>query len=182
MTVPSGRYSTTMRRDALLDAAEGLLAHSGSRALTLAAVAQRAGVSKGGLLYHFATKEALVAGLVKRLITELDEQIARYDDGTPAGYARAYVQATFDTLGEAPQSQRRWAAVVAAAAEAHMLDPMRDALRRWHRRDETGADSVALRIVRLAADGLWENVVLDPGLFNVADLDALRVRLLEMAQ
>jgi len=171
-----------MRRDHLLDAAEALLAEAGTRALTLAAVAQRAGVSKGGLLYHFATKEALVAALVERLITDFDELISRFDDGTPEGHARAYVQATFDSLAEAAQSQRRWTAVIAAATEAHRLDPLRAALRRWHRRDETAVDPVALRIARLAADGLWENLVLDPGLFDVADVEALRVRLLELTR
>jgi AcrR family transcriptional regulator len=168
-----------MRRDQLLDAAEALLAEAGTRALTLAAVAQRAGVSKGGLLYHFATKKTLVAALVERLITEFDEAVGRYDDGTPAGHARAYVQATFDALAAAPQSQRRWAAVIAAATDAHMLEPLRQALRRWHRRD---ADPVESRIARLAADGLWENVVLDPGLFDAADLEAVRLRLVEMTR
>ena len=56
-----------MRRDELLDAAEEVLCDQGSAALTLAAVADRAGVSKGGLLYHYGSKEALIKGMVERL-------------------------------------------------------------------------------------------------------------------
>ena len=65
-----------MKKDALLDAAEALLWEQGTQALTLTAVADRAGVSKGGLLYHFPTKEALIRGLVARLIEEFDALIA----------------------------------------------------------------------------------------------------------
>ena len=34
--------------------------------LTLEAVAKEAGVSKGGLLYHFSNKEALIEGMIVR--------------------------------------------------------------------------------------------------------------------
>ena len=54
-------------REAVLDAFESLLIEVGERAATLDAVARRAGVSKGGLLYHFPNKEALIAVLLDRL-------------------------------------------------------------------------------------------------------------------
>ena len=54
-------------RDAVLDAFEELLIDVGERAATLDAVAKRAGVSKGGLLYHFPNKEALIAAVLERL-------------------------------------------------------------------------------------------------------------------
>ena len=55
-------------RDRLLDAAEALLVEAGPRGLTLDAVAAAARVSKGGLLYHFRSKDALVEGLVMHKI------------------------------------------------------------------------------------------------------------------
>ena len=54
-------------RDAVLDAFEELLIDVGERAATLDAVAKRAGVSKGGLLYHFPNKEALITATLERL-------------------------------------------------------------------------------------------------------------------
>ena len=54
-------------RDRVLDAYETLLIEAGPGAATLDAVAAAAGVSKGGLLYHFASKDALAAGLLARL-------------------------------------------------------------------------------------------------------------------
>ena len=54
-------------RARVLDAFENLVIEHGERAGTLAATAQEAGVSKGGLLYHFGSKDALVQGLAERL-------------------------------------------------------------------------------------------------------------------
>ncbi|WP_130014071.1 TetR/AcrR family transcriptional regulator [Serinicoccus sediminis] len=54
-------------RSRLLDAFEELVIEHGERAGTLAATAEHAGVSKGGLLYHFGSKDALVQGLAERL-------------------------------------------------------------------------------------------------------------------
>lgn len=54
-------------RDRLLDAFETLLVTAGSRAATLDAVAAEANVSKGGLLYHFHSKDELLDGMLTRL-------------------------------------------------------------------------------------------------------------------
>jgi AcrR family transcriptional regulator len=61
----SGRRAGT--RDRILEAGYALAGQSGVAAVTLDAVANRAGVSKGGLLYHFPSKEALVSGMVDGL-------------------------------------------------------------------------------------------------------------------
>lgn len=63
-------------RDRILDASERLVAQTGASHLTLDAVAQSAGVSKGGLLYHFPTKEALLEGMVERHIGAVERRMA----------------------------------------------------------------------------------------------------------
>ena len=40
--------------------------------LTLEAVAKEAGVSKGGLLYHFSNKEALIEGMIVRGVEDYE--------------------------------------------------------------------------------------------------------------
>jgi AcrR family transcriptional regulator len=64
-------------RDRLLDAAERVVVESGATHLTLDAVAKSAGVSKGGLLYHFPSKEALLAGMVARHFEDVDAEVAK---------------------------------------------------------------------------------------------------------
>ena len=56
----------------LLDAAIDVIRRDGARALTLDAVAAEAGVSKGGLLYHFASKRALIDGLLERWLDDFE--------------------------------------------------------------------------------------------------------------
>ncbi len=57
----------TETRDRILDALEEILVRDGTDKATLDAVAAGAGVSKGGLLYHFPSKDAMMAAMVRRL-------------------------------------------------------------------------------------------------------------------
>ncbi|MDX9862333.1 MAG: TetR/AcrR family transcriptional regulator [Rhodospirillales bacterium] len=68
-------------RQELLDAAAAVVAESGAGHLTLDAVAEKAGVSKGGLLYHFPNKESLLVGLMTRHFEDCDaRRAAALDD------------------------------------------------------------------------------------------------------
>jgi AcrR family transcriptional regulator len=60
-------------RDRILDAAESVILDSGGQAFTLDAVAERAGISKGGLVYSFATKDALIR-------TALEREMSRFQN------------------------------------------------------------------------------------------------------
>ena len=172
-----------MTKNALLDAAEALLSEQGTQALTLSAVADRAGVSKGGLLYHFPTKEALITGLVTRVIEEFDALVEAYDDGAPGSWARAYVEATFEILTGEARAYRRWSAITAAAADPELAAPLNEAMGRWHGEPPPGEpDPVAAMVVRLAAEGLWEVVSHSPESFGAERLEVLKQRLLELTR
>lgn len=70
-------------RELLLEAATTLLAEEGYAALRVAAVARKAGVSLGGMLHHFPTKEAMVLAVIERLsirVAHLAEQDAPRDE------------------------------------------------------------------------------------------------------
>lgn len=99
-TVPSGRFflkafACTLEymsaREKILDAYERVLIEDGERAATLETIAKAAGVSKGGLLYHFKDKRALAAGLLQRLET-LAEQDFDLMSRDPAGATDYYVR------------------------------------------------------------------------------------------
>ncbi|GAA4571340.1 TetR/AcrR family transcriptional regulator [Planotetraspora kaengkrachanensis] len=153
-----------MRRDELLDAAECLLEDQGSQGLTLAAVAERAGVSKGGLLYHFAHKEALIKAMIERLIGEFDAMIEAQREST---YTRAYLKATFEAIESG--RLRRWAVVTGAAGDPELLAPLREAMARWHRHGlDDEPDPRTSQIVRLACEGVWEVATHCPAIVDYA--------------
>ena len=54
-------------RDALLDALEFIISEGSVHDVTLDGVAARAGITKGGLIYHFKSKEVLLHALVERM-------------------------------------------------------------------------------------------------------------------
>src|SRR5215217_4417823 len=76
-------------RTRILDAAESIVRARGVPGLTLEAAARGAGVSKGGLLYHFASKEALIAALLVRLAEFVSQDFVRAMERLPPGPGRA---------------------------------------------------------------------------------------------
>lgn len=63
-------------RERILDALQEILVRAGLQAVTLDAVAEAAHVSKGGLLYHFPSKEALLDALVQRACDTAEAEFA----------------------------------------------------------------------------------------------------------
>lgn len=73
------------RPEIILEAADAVLRKGGARALTIDAVAAEAGLSKGGVLHHYGSKDALITALVARKLSELREEIAACEAGIPPG-------------------------------------------------------------------------------------------------
>lgn len=144
----------------IIDAAEEVVLRDGVAHLTLEAAAAEAGLSKGGVLYHFPTRDALVAGMVDKIIDEFDRDIEAHhaDPGEPGSFTRAYIRATMSPISSTLERQDRLgAALIAAAAGAPaLLAPLRAAADRWqHRLERDGLDPTVATLLRLACDGLW---------------------------
>ena len=146
----------------ILGAAERVVLRDGVGHLTLEAAAHEAGLSKGGVLYHFPTRDSLVAAMVTRIIEQFEEDIASYlpEAGTPeasapGAFARAYVRSTLEPA--APGEERLGAALLAAAAaEPDLLVPLQEAADGWQARlVDDGLDPTLATVIRLACDGLW---------------------------
>ena len=75
-------------RQQLLEVAARLSFEQGAAGVTLDAVSQAAGVSKGGLLHHFPNKMALLDGLFDDLIGKLDRTIAADMCNDPVAHGR----------------------------------------------------------------------------------------------
>jgi AcrR family transcriptional regulator len=55
-------------QEKILDAAERVVIDEGAKHMTLETVARKAGVSKGGLIYNFPSKDKLLDAMLFRLI------------------------------------------------------------------------------------------------------------------
>ncbi|MFK5647938.1 TetR/AcrR family transcriptional regulator [Ornithinimicrobium sp. LYQ121] len=165
------------KKKSLLRAAATVVAERGYSALTLDAVGAATGISKGGVLYHFPTKEALVVALLEELATGFDaDQGAAHDADSivPGAWTRAYLRASAAPAQDGSEQLAVVALLAAVGYDPSLLAPIQDRYRNWvERLDEDGLPGVDAHLVRLAADGLWA-----ADLFGLAPPDpALRARI-----
>jgi AcrR family transcriptional regulator len=74
--------TTDLVHDRILDAAEELILTRGIAGFTLDGVAQEAGVSKGGLLYHFRSKDSLISGMQRRMASRMADTLREAKAGS----------------------------------------------------------------------------------------------------
>jgi AcrR family transcriptional regulator len=144
-------------RDRILDAAERVILESGGRNFTLDAVAERAGISKGGLVYSFATKDGLVRAALEREVTRFQEAVRQRLGDRPVEPFELVLAHIDEALDEDDAATRKAAFLVTALVHApDMMEPAR----RYYRAllDPLLSDSGAAHGVRhalLAVEGIF---------------------------
>ncbi len=158
--------------------------------MTLEAVAARANVSKGGLLYHFPAKEAVVQGMVSRIASIVRERFASGLAIEPPGrgrHARTMLSLMMDTEGSLfPRLQRVAGPLLGAvSSNPKMLEPMQRFFKAVHKGMlEDGLPADRSWLVLAALDGLkfWRVFgILQPSPRDLAGLRLLLTRIIEEA-
>lgn len=141
-------------RDRLLDAFETLLVSAGSRSATLDAVAAEAQVSKGGLLYHFHSKDELVEGMLTRLREQgrVDADKMRTARKGPVDY---YLTTSINTGSDFDRALIA-AGRIAQENDSRAAAALADLREGWFGvlRDHIDDESLA-RTIQLIGDGLY---------------------------
>lgn len=147
-------------RERILTAANALVRREGVARLTLDGAAAEAGLSKGGVLYYFRSKDELIAGIIEHRLhgfeRELERAMTRELTRQPAGrWVRAYIHAA--AKSPTPVEAETISTLLAAVAtNPALLEPMREAYTVWEERAERdGLEPGLATTLRLAADGLW---------------------------
>jgi AcrR family transcriptional regulator len=117
-------------RRRIFDAVRALLAESSGLHFSLDQVAAKAGLSKGGLLYHFANKDALLSALVVDYVEQFERLTESAMLGKKLTYHSAYVDVCLST--EAIQATRVLNSV--SAIDDTLLEPLDVANRRWRKK------------------------------------------------
>lgn len=145
-------------RRALLDAAARAIVSHGA-AVSLDVVAREAGVSKGGLLHHFRSREALLIGMVEEWLARFDAAVERHldpADDRPGRLCRAHIRASFELdLDAEEQVWREPAVLTALLGVPEVLHRAQESDRRW--RSDLGADGLhpqRVKVVMGMLDGL----------------------------
>ncbi|MFC7330169.1 TetR/AcrR family transcriptional regulator [Marinactinospora rubrisoli] len=147
--------STSTTRDRILDALQEILIHDGSSAVTLEAVAAAAGVSKGGLLYHFPSKADMLTGLVRRLA---DQAADEFRQARAEGVVRTFLRVSVPTSSE---ETALYGSMIAALRGNEDVPPEAWELMQWVFTEwgtllhEEVGDPVLAETIRLVGDGLY---------------------------
>ncbi|MCQ4634526.1 TetR/AcrR family transcriptional regulator [Shinella sp. CPCC 100929] len=171
-------------RQQLLEVAARLSLEKGPGSVTLDAVSQAAGVSKGGLLHHFPNKLSLLDGLFSDLTEKLDRVLAEkmQSDPEPKGrFTRAYVAVFF--VPEGMDDSEQWKVLtIALISEPHLRERWRQWVER-HLAENIGTDSSPDSVlVRYAVDGLWLADLLGAPTLDAETRTAMLGRLLALSR
>lgn len=164
-------------RQKVLDAARRIVETRGAGHLTFETLAEESGVTRGGITYHFPTKEALLKALIEADVAQWHDTATALaaDCGIACPRTARLLGHLRCSLADEDESERRYVSGLLSAAmtDPELLQPLREHIReefadwRW---DEADLERYLLL---LAADGLfWSR------LFGISPLpEAVRPRL-----
>lgn len=175
-------------REKICEAAIRTATRDGLLAMTLDNVAKEAGVSKGGVMYHFPSKDELVRGMLEYFGAQVEQRVLQQiaDDPNPRfRWARSMLQCLFPDPNSpspppsagslTPDVIERFmlAAIAAAVNSPGVIEPLQQVgLRLKQRLLQDPDDGLEQLFIWLAVDGLflWQFVGLirrDDPLFEV---------------
>lgn len=132
-------------------------------ALTLEAVAKEAGISKGGLLYHFPSKEQLIISVAQHVFEQFDRrlnELALADSNEYGKWARAYIQtAKEDLLANRELYLGIFAVSLLHKEAADHLSALYTTSLALLKND--ALDELTIDFIRLTIDGLYYSKVLN---------------------
>jgi AcrR family transcriptional regulator len=170
-TAPRVSRARQESEDKLVQAAAELLGEVGPRAMSVRAVAERAGVNHGLVHHYFGGKDGLLRAAMKQLVEEHAEFARQQSGGSPVPaplaltndqrYLRAVVRSVLDDEMELARMELTEGVSVPRGALRHALE-----MRKMPAAD---AETKALLAISMAMEMGW--AALEPFLFAVAEVD-----------
>lgn len=121
----------TSKKDLILDAAVGLIEASGMDAVTYEALAEAAGMSKSGMVYHFPSRRDLLLGIHRHLAAEWEREMEAVAGGAAGDVdAATRLRAVVMTLSHAA-TRAELLLQLDAAAEPEFAAPWDEVDQRW---------------------------------------------------
>jgi AcrR family transcriptional regulator len=172
-------------RESILQAAEEIVARRGPAHLTLETAASEAKVSKGGLFYHFRSKEALLEAMIRRSMELLESEhvkVAESLTGERNGKLKANIIGTLRHLeGQRPVLT---AVIAAIANDPKLVEPMRESIRKEFQdlsKDLT-LRTEDIAILFLASQGLLLMELLNLSFLTPSQVRRVTQRMLQMVE
>lgn len=143
-------------RNAILDAAQRVAVDRGANKVSLDSVAREAGLTKGGVLYNFPSKDALISGLLERLMQTYDPLIEESQKQL-ADQPNPTLRSVFRVISQVQTLDHNIPMAILAAASENLdlLEPLRQEMgRRYHKITQETDSPDEATILWAAAEGL----------------------------
>jgi AcrR family transcriptional regulator len=172
-------------RNVALDAALAIIARDGPGKLTLDAIARESGLSKGGVMHQFRTKEGVLKALLERQMAHFGEFSTRYRAKAHTGSSNPALATEIATVREAANTPNSAAlALLAAMVEspALMALPRESDLKNIAAIKAEAADPELAMLRWAAARGLLLGALFGMSPIGKPERDRLFARLLDDSQ
>lgn len=147
-------------KEKVLQAAERIVQRQGAGNLTYDQLVKESGVTRGGITYHFPTKDLLLRALMERDMQQweaMEKNLRPRIDNQEAADLIGSMRAMTRTSDE----QRRFVAGMLSAIthDQELLEPIREMNRERYEGQKGSPKEVNLMILELAAAGLfWQDI------------------------
>lgn len=144
-------------RQQILDTAIKLWSGQTIQGPSFDVIAREVNITKGGVMHHFPTKQALLEALFNVLMMRIDQRISDLmasDPDAQGRFSRAYLE-VITTLADSPDGQLCDILTIVALSDAILSERWKNWMKQ-HLHKHTDTDSsINTQIVLFAADGLW---------------------------
>lgn len=153
---------TPKARDKVLEAARRIVETQGAGHLTFDQLVTESGVTRGGITYHFPTKQALLKGLIEADIADWERTAGTLESTAGCGCTRTaavmgQIRCNLDPLDA---GHKRFASGImgAAVCDPGLLDPLREHQRKKFSEWRWDDADVMRYLMLLAAEGVfWQD-------------------------
>jgi AcrR family transcriptional regulator len=171
-------------KEKILESANKLIAEKGLNSFTLEEVAKESGISKGGLLYHYSSKDALMKALIETGIEMFEAKVSEREralpSDTPNSWFISYIEEQFSTT---KIDTKTMAGIIAAfALNQELLQPVLNNRKDWLKKINESNDPILGLIISLACDGIAFSNLLGIDVYPEKSKEELMERLIELTK
>jgi AcrR family transcriptional regulator len=142
----------------ILHHAVSLVSERGLDGVSMDAVAEASGMSKGAVTYHFPSKAALMEQICTAAMDAFEQRIDEMAEKENSEYPwiQSFLEASFDSASQAPANQgfnRVIASLIQSDRLSHLVSERYET---WQRKlDREAPNPTLARLVRHLSDGVW---------------------------
>lgn len=161
-------------KERILCEANKVIANKGLNCFTLEEVAREAGVSKGGLLYHYPSKDKLIKSLIEYHIEQFECRI------TSSNWLTSFIKEQFNQNTADTNTMAGFLAAIAMNQE--LLEPVREKRKEWFQNICNLDDPIMAMIICFACYGIAFSNLFGLGALSDADMRKIKDRMISLSE